>query len=111
MKNGFIVEASGYLLGLRLSSSPIVTRFKRCGQVNRERLKSLADNPFDPKRIVVSDPERQCPGWFGGQDRPEASLDAWYEWLGPAQRTGIRLVVIDRWKAFEKSTRRGDSVR
>lgn len=57
-------------------------------------------------RVVVSDLERRRPVWFGGQDRSEASLNAFYEWLGPKQRTGIRLAVMDMWKAFEKSTQK-----
>jgi transposase len=57
-------------------------------------------------RIVASDLERRRPIWFGGQDRSEESLDEFYQWLG-ARRTGkIRLVVMDMWKAFEKSTKR-----
>lgn len=57
-------------------------------------------------RIVVSDLERRRPIWFGGEDRSEASLDAFYEWLGPKKSTGVRLAVMDMWKAFEKSTRK-----
>lgn len=34
-------------------------------------------------RIVVSDLERGRPIWFGGEDRSEASMDMFYEWLGP----------------------------
>jgi len=57
-------------------------------------------------RIVVSDLERRRPLWFGGQDRSEASLDMFYEWLGPKNRAGIRLAVMDMWKAFENSTQK-----
>jgi transposase len=57
-------------------------------------------------RIVVNDLERRRPLWFGGQDRSEASLDAFYEWVGPKKRGGIRLAVMDMWKAFESSTRK-----
>ena len=56
-------------------------------------------------RIVVSDLLRRRPIWFGGQDRSEESLNSFYEWLGPKKREGIRLAVMDMWKAFEKSTR------
>jgi transposase len=57
-------------------------------------------------RIVASDLERRRPIWFGGRDRSEESLDEFYQWLG-ARRTGkIRLVVMDMWKAFEKSTKK-----
>jgi len=57
-------------------------------------------------RIVVSDLERRRPIWFGGQDRSEESLDVFYKWLGDKQCAGIRLAVMDMWKAFEKSTRK-----
>ncbi len=56
-------------------------------------------------RIVVSDLDRMRPIWFGGTDRSEASLDLFYEWLGPKKCNGIQLAVMDMWKAFSKSTR------
>ena len=34
-------------------------------------------------RIVVSDLIRGRPIWFGGQDRSEASMTQFYDWLGP----------------------------
>lgn len=55
-------------------------------------------------RIVVSDLERNRPIWYGGEDRSEESLDMFYEWLGPERVKKIRLVVMDMWKAFRKST-------
>jgi transposase len=57
-------------------------------------------------RIVVSDLERMRPIWFGGQDRSEESLNLFFEWLGPKKSQGIRLAVMDMWKAFYKSTRK-----
>jgi transposase len=57
-------------------------------------------------RIVVSDLERLRPIWFGGKDRSEASLDLFFEWLGPKKSQKIRLVVMDMWKAFRNSTRK-----
>ncbi len=57
-------------------------------------------------RIVVSDLTLRRPIWFGGTDRSEASLDAFYQWLGPPKSSQIRLVVMDMWKAFRKSTRK-----
>jgi transposase len=57
-------------------------------------------------RIVVSDLGRLRPIWFGGKDRSEASLDLFFEWLGPKKSEGIRLVVMDMWKAFHNSTRK-----
>lgn len=56
-------------------------------------------------RIVVSDLERVRPIWFGGEDRSEASMDMFYEWLGPKKIKKIQLAVMDMWKAFAKSTR------
>jgi transposase len=56
-------------------------------------------------RIVVSDLIRGRPIWFGGEDRSEASLAQFYAWLGPRKTRGIRLAVMDMWKAFEKATR------
>ena len=57
-------------------------------------------------RIVVSDLIRRRPIWFGGVDRSEASLDAFYASLGAKKAARVRLAVMDMWKAFEKSTRR-----
>ena len=55
-------------------------------------------------RIIVSDLERRRPIWFGGWDRSEASMDAFYHWLGPRKSQQIRLAVMDMWKAFRIST-------
>jgi transposase len=57
-------------------------------------------------RIVVSDLLKGRPIWFGGKDRSEASLDEFFVWLGPKKSKKIRLVVMDMWKAFRKSTRK-----
>jgi transposase len=57
-------------------------------------------------RIVVSDLVRRQPIWFGGTDRSEASLDAFFHWLGPEKSGKIRLAVMDMWKAFRNSTLR-----
>jgi transposase len=54
-------------------------------------------------RIVVSDLLRRRPIWFGGLDRSEASLDEFFVWLGARKTTGLRLVVMDMWKAFRNS--------
>jgi len=56
-------------------------------------------------RIVVSDLIRERPIWFGGTDRSEASMDAFYQWLGPKKSKGIQLAVMDMWKPFMKSTK------
>ena len=55
-------------------------------------------------RIVVSDLERGRPIWFGGKDRSEESMDAFFTWLGPDKCSKIRLAVMDMWKAFRTST-------
>jgi transposase len=55
-------------------------------------------------RIGVSDLARRRPIWFGGTDRSETSLDAFYQWLGSSKRKKIRLAVMDMWKAFRNST-------
>ena len=55
-------------------------------------------------RIVVSDLIRRRPIWFGGVDRSEASMQMFYDWLGPKKSAGIRLAVMDMWKPFRKAT-------
>ncbi len=55
-------------------------------------------------RIVVSDLVRRRPIWFGGKDRSEASMDLFFEWLGPKKSHQIRLAVMDMWKPFRTST-------
>jgi transposase len=142
---------------------------RSCGQVKRERLEFLADNPFYTKRfayyvgrrcrqatikeiaeefrlhwetvktlemqymraqlasvgvpgpqaigideisirkghtyrIVVSDLIRRRPIWFGGEDRTEASLALFYDWLGEKKTRRIRLAVMDMWKPFRNAT-------
>lgn len=57
-------------------------------------------------RIVVSDLERGVPIWFGGKDRSQESMDAFYAELGAEKCKNIRLVVMDMWKAFEKSAKK-----
>src|SRR6185437_4940885 len=64
--------------------------------------------PGHTYRIVVSDLLRRRPIWFGGIDRSEASLDAFYAWLGPQKSQRIRLVVLDMWKAFRNATLKPD---
>ena len=54
-------------------------------------------------RILVSDLLRQRPIWFGGSDRSESSMDQFFAWLGPKKSKGIRLAVMDMWKAFRNS--------
>lgn len=56
-------------------------------------------------RIVVSDLIRGRPIWFGGEDRSEASMTQFYDWLGFKKSGGIRLAVMDMWKPFRTVTR------
>ena len=67
-------------------------------------------------RIVVSDLVRKRPIWFGGTDRSEASMAAFYNWLGRKKSRKIRLAVMDMWRPFRtvaqaQSTASGDPVR
>jgi len=55
-------------------------------------------------RIVVSDLIRGRPIWFGGEDRSEASMQQFYDWLGEKKAKGIRLAVMDMWKPFRNAT-------
>jgi transposase len=55
-------------------------------------------------RIVVSDLIRERPIWFGGEDRSEASMGRFYDWLGEKKSRGIRLAVMDMWKPFRNAT-------
>ena len=55
-------------------------------------------------RIVVSDLVRRRPIWFGGVDRSEQSMDLFYQGLEAKKAAGIRLAVMDMWRAFEIST-------
>jgi len=57
-------------------------------------------------RIVVSDLIRRRPIWFGGEDRSEASMEQFYDWLGEKKTRGIRLAVMDMWKPFHNVTER-----
>ena len=55
-------------------------------------------------RIVVSDLIRGRAIWFGGSDRSEASMKAFYAWLGEKKARGIRLAVMDMWRPFRNAT-------
>lgn len=55
-------------------------------------------------RIVVSDLEKSRAIWFGGQDRSEQSLTAFFEELGQSNSAKIRLAVMDMWKPFRNAT-------
>jgi transposase len=55
-------------------------------------------------RIVVSDLLRGRPIWFGGEDRSQASMMQFYDWLGETKAKRIRLAVMDMWKPFRTVT-------
>lgn len=55
-------------------------------------------------RIVVSDLIRGRPIWFGGQDRSEASMAQFYDWLGNNKAQRIRLAVMDMWTPLRNVT-------
>src|SRR4030067_1001213 len=55
-------------------------------------------------RIVGSDLLRGRPIWFGGQDRSEASMALFYDWLGEEKTRGSRWAVMDMWKPFYNAT-------
>lgn len=57
-------------------------------------------------RIIVSDIEAGRAIWYGGEDRTEKSMDMFYEWLGQEKSFGIKIAVMDMWKAFSKSTKK-----
>jgi len=56
-------------------------------------------------RIVVSDLDRKRPIWFGGDDRSEASMAQFYDWLGAEKSRRVRLIVMDMWKPFRAVAR------
>ncbi len=56
-------------------------------------------------RILVGDLVRERPVWFGDQDRSESSMDEFFKWPGPKKSAGIRMAVMDTWKAFRNSTK------
>jgi transposase len=55
-------------------------------------------------RIVVSDLDRGRPIWFGGEDRSEASMGQFYNWLGVRKSSRLDLAVMDMWKPFRLAT-------
>jgi transposase len=57
-------------------------------------------------RIVVSDLVRRRPIWFDGPDRSQASMERFYQWLGPKRCSKIELAVMDMWGPFAAATAR-----
>ena len=56
-------------------------------------------------RIVVSDLDCKRPISFGGMDRSEGSIAAFYDWLVLKQSRKIGLAVMDMWKPFRNATK------
>jgi len=54
-------------------------------------------------RIVVKRSSSSSSDMVWRTDRTEASMQQFYDWLGPRKVKGIRLVVMDMWKPFPKS--------
>ena len=55
-------------------------------------------------RIVVSDLVRRRPIWFDGPDRSQASMERFYQWLGPKRCSKVELAVMDMWEPFAAAT-------
>ncbi len=56
-------------------------------------------------RVVVSDLVRSRPIWFGGEDRSQASMAQFYQWLGNTKSERIGLALMDMWKPFRNATK------
>ena len=55
-------------------------------------------------RIVVSDLLKRRPIWFDGPDRSQASMERFYQSLGPKRCSKIELAVMDMWEPFAAAT-------
>lgn len=53
----------------------------------------------------MADLDQWSPLWLGGEGRKEEDLDRFFTEIGPDISKGIRLAVMDMWKAFRNSTR------
>jgi transposase len=67
-------------------------------------LDEIALRKGHPSRIVVSALIRRQAIWLGGEDRSEASLAQFYDWLGKRKAAGMRLAVMDMWKPLRTAT-------
>jgi transposase len=83
-------------------------QLRRAGRVKPEviGIDEISIRKGHTYRIVVSDLLRFRPIWFGGKDRSEASMDMFFQWLGPKRSESIRLAVMDMWKPFRTATKR-----
>jgi transposase len=50
--------------------------------------------------MAVSDLLKRRPIWFDGPDRSQASMERFYQWLGPKRCSKIELAVMDMWEPF-----------
>jgi hypothetical protein len=57
-------------------------------------------------RIVVSDLERGRAICFGGEDRSEKSMDAFFAFLGDKRSKAVEVAVMAMWKPFRKKPHR-----
>lgn len=55
-------------------------------------------------RITVSDLRKRRPLWFDGPDRSQASMERFYQWLGPKRCSRIELEMMDMWEPFTAAT-------
>jgi transposase len=55
-------------------------------------------------QIIVSDLLRRRPIWFDGPDRSQASMERFYQSLGPKRCSRIELAVMDMWEPFAAAT-------
>lgn len=91
-----------------LEKEYMAEKLRRAGPVNASviGIDEISIKRGHNYRIIISDLENKRPIWFGGTDRSEASLDLFYGSLNSLQKDNLRLVVMDMWKAFRKSTRK-----
>jgi transposase len=56
--------------------------------------------------VTVSDLKNRLPLWFEGPGRKEENVDTFYTSLEDAKKSSIKLVLMDMWKPYEKSTKK-----
>ncbi len=90
---------TGEEIGAAVHGGAAPTYWPSRSEGHRDRRNCSEEGAYLPDRRQRSG--ATAPLWFGGQDRSETILDAFYEWVGPKKRAGIRLAVMNMWKAFE----------
>lgn len=105
------VKSASEILGISWDEAwGIKLRAVRRGQARKEQ-RVVAKIGIDEKAIakghtyltLVCD-LRQATVEYIGEDRKQASLDAYYTGLSPLQREGIEAVAMDMWEPYVKST-------